>query len=136
YSQNIGFFAEGKLKRIPASGGAPQTLCDQSQAAGGTWNRDNVILFSQEGRLYRVFAAGGSATQLPQPDNPPGAMVMDAWPQFLPDGRHFVFCARTNRGSVNPTRSGIILGSLDSDKRQFLLVSRTGATVTPSGYLL
>src|SRR5260370_29534760 len=40
-SQNIGFFADGKLKKIQASGGSPQTLCDQSQAAGGTWNRDN-----------------------------------------------------------------------------------------------
>jgi Tol biopolymer transport system component len=135
-SQNIGFFADGKLKKIQASGGSPQTLCDQSQAAGGTWNRDNVILFSQEGRLYRVPAEGGSATQLPQPDHTPGTMVMDAWPQFLPDGRHFVFCARTLRGSVNPTRSGIILGSLDSASRQFLLASRTGAAVTPSGYFL
>jgi hypothetical protein len=61
---------------------------------------------------------------------------MDAWPQFLPDGRHFVFCARTFRGRVNPTRSGILLGSLDSTNRQFLLASRTRAAVTPSGYLL
>jgi Tol biopolymer transport system component/DNA-binding winged helix-turn-helix (wHTH) protein len=135
-SQNIGFFADGKLKRIPASGGSPQTLCDQSQAAGGTWNQDNIILFSQVGRLYRVSAAGGSATQVTPPDNTSGAIVMDAWPQFLPDGRHFVFCARVFRGRVNPTQTGILLGSLDSTSRQFLLAGRTRATVTPSGYLL
>jgi eukaryotic-like serine/threonine-protein kinase len=135
-SQTIGFFADGKLKRIPASGGSPQTLCDQSQAAGGTWNQDNIILFSQVGRLYRVSAAGGSATQLMEPDNAPGEVVMDTWPQFLPDGRHFVFCARTFRGQVNPNRSGILLGSLDSTGRRFLLASRTRAVVTPSGYLL
>ena len=45
-SQNVGFFADGKLKRISADGGSPQTLCEQSQAAGGTWNQDNIILFS------------------------------------------------------------------------------------------
>lgn len=135
-SQNVGFFADGKLKRISADGGSPQTLCEQSQAAGGTWNQDNIILFSQLGRLYRVRAAGGSATQISQPDNTPGEIVMDAWPQFLPDGRHFVFCARTFRGRVNPTRSGILLGSLDSTTRHFLLASRTRAVVTPSGYLL
>ena len=101
-SQDIGFFADGKLKRIPASGGPAQTLCDQSQAAGGTWNQDNVILFSQVGRLYRVSAAGGPATQITQPDQKTGETVMDTWPQFLPDGRHFVFCARTSRGRVNP----------------------------------
>jgi eukaryotic-like serine/threonine-protein kinase len=135
-SQNIGFFADGKLKRIPASGGSPQTICDQSQAAGGTWNQDNIILFSQVGRLYRVSAAGGPATQFMQPDSTPGEIVMDTWPQFLPDGRHFVFCARTFRGRVNPTRSGILLGSLDSTSRQFLLASRTRAAVTSSGYVL
>jgi Tol biopolymer transport system component len=135
-SQNIGFFADGKLMRIPASGGSPQTICAQSQAAGGTWNPDNIILFSQVGRLYWVSAEGGTATQLTEPDKIPGEIVMDAWPHFLPDGRHFVFCARTFRGRVNPTRSGILLGSLDSTSRQFLLASRTPAAVTPSGYLL
>jgi Tol biopolymer transport system component len=135
-SQDIGFFADGKLKRISASGGSPRTLCDQSQAAGGTWNRDNIILFSQVGRLYRVSAAGGSAMPLTQPESTPDAIVMDSWPQFLPDGRHFLFCARIFKGRINPTRSGILLGSLDSTERRFLLASRTGAAVTPSGYLL
>ena len=147
-SQNIGFFADGKLKRISASGGSPQTLCGQSQATGGTWNqdniraaggtwsRDNIILFSHAGRLYRVSAAGGPATRLTRPDDSPDAIVMDSWPQFLPDGRHFVFCARVFRGRGDPTRTGILLGSLDSTNRQFLLASRTGAVVTPSGYLL
>ena len=79
-SQNIGFFADGKVKRISISGGSPQTLCDQSQAAGGTWNQDNIILFSQVGRLYRVSAAGGAAVQLTEPDQTPGAVVMDTWP--------------------------------------------------------
>src|SRR5690348_2409221 len=79
-SQNIGFFADGKVKRISISGGSPQTLCDQSQAAGGTWNQDNIILFSQVGRLYRVSAAGGAAVQLTEPDQTPGAVVMDSWP--------------------------------------------------------
>jgi dipeptidyl aminopeptidase/acylaminoacyl peptidase len=61
---------------------------------------------------------------------------MDSWPQYLPDGRHFVFCARVFKGRVNPGRSGILLGSLDSANRHFLVASRTGAAVTPSGYLL
>src|SRR6185369_11754308 len=66
-SRDVGFFAEGKLKRIPAFGGSVQTLCDQSQAAGGSWNRDGIILFSQAGRLYRVSAGGGAATELKRP---------------------------------------------------------------------
>ena len=135
-SQNIGFFAEGKLKRIPASGGLPQILCDQRQPAGGTWNHDNIILFSQAGRLYQVSAAGGAATQLTQPDQKPGGEILDTWPQFLPDGRHFIFCARNLTGRVAPARSGILLGSLDSTSRQFLVASRTRAAFASPGYLL
>jgi hypothetical protein len=57
----IGFFAETKLKKIEVSGGPPVTLCDVSEGGrGGSWNRDNTILFA--GRytpVYRVSAAGG-----------------------------------------------------------------------------
>src|SRR5262245_22588435 len=45
-SRFIGFFAEGKLKKIAASGGPAQTLCNAPSGFGGTWNRDGVIVFS------------------------------------------------------------------------------------------
>jgi eukaryotic-like serine/threonine-protein kinase len=135
-SQDIGFFAEGKLKRIPASGGSPQAICDQTQPKGGTWNQDNIILFSQAGRLYQVSAAGGVAKELPRSDKTPGETVVDTWPQFLPDGHHFVFSARTYTGRIDPTRSEIRLGSLNSSRRQSLLIGVTRAAVASSGYLL
>jgi len=135
-SQNIGFFAEGKLKRIPSSGGSPQILCDQSQPAGGTWNQDNIILFSQAGRLYQVYAAGGAATELWQLDRTRAEIVVDTWPQFLPDGRHFIFCARTYTGHINPLKSETFLGSLNSTRRQFLVTSMNRAAFASPGYLL
>jgi eukaryotic-like serine/threonine-protein kinase len=134
-SHDIGFFAEGKLKRIPAVGGSPQTLCDQSHAAGGTWNRDGVILFSQAGRLYRISAGGGSATALEHLVTVPGQTIVDTWPQFLPDGQNFLVRSRVYTGHLNPARSEILLGSLKSGKRQFLLASRNQAAITSSGYL-
>src|SRR5262249_8627181 len=48
-SRYIGFFAEGKLKKVARTGGPSQSLCDVSGARGGTWSRDDVILFSQYG---------------------------------------------------------------------------------------
>ena len=45
-SRYIGFFAQGKLKKIAASGGPSQSLCDAPDGRGGTWNRDDVIVFS------------------------------------------------------------------------------------------
>jgi hypothetical protein len=94
----IGFFADGKLKKIEASGGAPQTLCDAStDARGGAWNREGVLIFSRNftDPLYKVSSAGGPATAV---------TVLDAsrnetshrFPCFLPDGRHFVYLARSS----------------------------------------
>jgi eukaryotic-like serine/threonine-protein kinase len=60
-SSYIGFFAQGKLKKISVTGGPPQTLCDAPAGRGATWNNDGVILFAPNltGGLYRVSAAGG-----------------------------------------------------------------------------
>ena len=71
-SRSIGFFADGKLKRIDVSGGPVQTICDAPSGRGGTWNRDGVIAFTpdarQGGGLYRVSASGGTPTQINSPD--------------------------------------------------------------------
>jgi Tol biopolymer transport system component len=110
-SSSIGFFAEGKLKRIEASGGPPQVLADAPTPSGGSWNRDDVILFSRNPYepIQRVPATGGpvtTATKLsPQEDG-------HAWPCFLPDGRHFVFL-----GDASATANhSIRLASLDSSE--------------------
>src|SRR5205085_1891326 len=99
-SRSIGFFANGKLKRVELGGGEPQTICATSSSGRpeGTWSRDGVILFSSNDHspLYRVSAAGGEATP---------ATVLDttrqerlhAWPRFLPDGRHYLFVIRSSR---------------------------------------
>jgi hypothetical protein len=64
----IGFFADGKLKRVDAAGGAsPETICDAPYPRGGTWSRDGVIVMaarSGEG-LVRVPASGGAPEPLP-----------------------------------------------------------------------
>jgi len=44
--QALGFFADGKLKRIDMPHGAPRVLADASGWGGATWNRDGVIVFS------------------------------------------------------------------------------------------
>ena len=53
----IAFFAGGKLRRIPMSGGATQTLCDvllPATAPAGAWSPEGVIVFAQ---LVRTLAA-------------------------------------------------------------------------------
>ena len=91
-SQYLGFVADGKLKKVSASGGNPQILADGlgSESGGGTWNADGTILFCKErsGAIYRVSASGGEvslATKLKETERSHGE------PFFLPDGKHFLY---------------------------------------------
>jgi serine/threonine protein kinase/Tol biopolymer transport system component len=132
-SRSIGFFAGGKLKKVEATGGPPQTLCDAVDGRGGTWNRDGVIVFSPDVRagLYRVPASGGVPVQITTPDASRGENT-NRWPVFLPDGRHFIFFARSTQAENN----GIYVGSLDSNDRKLLFASESSAQYAPPGYLL
>jgi len=129
-SRSVGFFADGKLKRIEVSGGTTRTLCDASQPLGGTWNRDGVILFSADAGsgLYKVSASGGERSVVVKPDK--GRTNFFKWPRFLPDGRRFLFFAEGR-----PEESGVSIGSLDSGETKRVLDSRLSAEYA-SGLLL
>jgi Tol biopolymer transport system component len=132
-SRFIGFFAQGKLKKIDAFGGAPQTLCDSPAGNGGTWNREGVIVFApnREGALARVSAAGGipaAATALDRRRQEIG----HAWPQFLPDGRHFLYLALSGQRE----NRGLYVDSLGSEGPRRVLKTEVRAAYTPPGYLL
>ena len=89
--KSIGFFADGKLKRIPATGGPTLVISDRaSWANGATWNADGVIVFNGGAvdPLMRVDANGGKAQPLTKLGPRDEA---HRWPQFLPDGDHIVF---------------------------------------------
>jgi eukaryotic-like serine/threonine-protein kinase len=128
-SQSIGFFSDGKLRRIDVDGGSVQTLTNTPGGENGAWNRDDVILVSSLGRpIFRIPATGGepvALTRLAQQGS-------DFSPQFLPDGRHFLYYVR---GS--PEVRGVYAGLLDEtlDARR-LLDSDTGAVYVASGQLL
>ncbi|MGC2422086.1 MAG: protein kinase, partial [Candidatus Acidiferrales bacterium] len=128
-SQYVGFFTDDKLEKVPASGGPPQVLFDANNGGGGTWNRDGVILFSNDGKLYRVSEAGGTPTLVAAPD----ASRQEAGffhPQFLPDGRHFLLYVRTGASS-----GYVAAGSLDSPKTERLFECVTSALYALPGYL-
>jgi serine/threonine protein kinase len=118
-SGSIGFFAGGKLKTISRSGGSPQSLCDISEARGGAWNRDGVILVApsaSEG-LHRVNAAGGGNRELVTVLDPGRGEATHRWPQFLPDQRNFLFFVFSGKPAIR----GVYTGSLDSKQTKLLL---------------
>jgi Tol biopolymer transport system component len=112
-SRFIGFASGRQLKKVDASGGPPQSLCDiEGIFAGGTWAPDGTILFatpSPQGRsLMWVRESGGAAAPLTIA-SAKGAPPL--YPSFLPDGRHFLYLLPT--GS-NSGQAGIYVGSFDA----------------------
>jgi eukaryotic-like serine/threonine-protein kinase len=88
----VGFFADGKLKKVDVSGGSPISLCDSTGLiGGGTWSRNNVIVFAPSfaSPLNKVDAAGGMST----PVTTLGEDSSHRYPSFLPDGQHVLYLA-------------------------------------------
>ena len=130
--QSIGFFADGRLKRIAAGGGPVHTLANAPQPGGGAWSPDGIILFvPRPGSLFRVAASGGAATPVFAADQAPED-IRQAFPHFLPDGRHFLYTV----ASRNAARNGVYLGSLDGEAPRLLIPGADRAVYTASGYLV
>jgi eukaryotic-like serine/threonine-protein kinase len=129
----VGFFAQGKLKKVDASGGPPQNICDALVDLGATWSTSGDIVFAPANRtvLHRVAAAGGT----PEPITRLNEELHEnshRWPHFLPDGRHFLFTARS---SVKEN-TAIYVGSLGSVTAERLLSAQSNASYAPPGHLL
>ena len=113
----LGFFADGKLKKVLASGGPAQALCDAPDGRGGSWNERGTIIFTPRiaGPLQSVSDAGGTPvaiTAAPKDD----AQFTDRNPYFLPDGKHFLFVQR-GRDAVG----SVFAGSLDKTEPKQIL---------------
>jgi eukaryotic-like serine/threonine-protein kinase len=128
--RQIAFSSDRILQRVDASGGSPVAICTCDASYGGTWNRDGVILSTNSsGALYRVSAAGGE----PKPVRPPAeGETIQIWPEFLPDGNHYLYLSLNNR----PSQQGIYVASLDSNDRKFIVATNTNASYLQSGQLL
>jgi Tol biopolymer transport system component len=125
-SQSIGFFANGKLKRVDAAGGPPETLADAGLARGGSWAADGTILFAPGNvtPLARITASGGAAAGATQLQ---GSEISHRFPHFLPDGKHFLYFVQ-----ASPQVQGIYLGSLDGGTPARLTAADTaGAWLAP-----
>ena len=103
---------DGKLRKVDIQGGPPQTIADSpSGLSGADWNAQGVVIaaFSTGGPILRVAASGGQTTPLT-----PIGQGAYRWPQFLPDGKHFLYLL----SSSDPAKSGVYVGSLDVQPEQ------------------
>jgi serine/threonine protein kinase/Tol biopolymer transport system component len=110
-SQLVGFFAGGRLKTIHIGTGEIRDLCPASRSPrGGAWSPSGVILFGGDSGsgFSKVIVSTGvveAATETTVHSS------SHRWPDFLPDGRRFLFYARGDKD-----HRGIYVGSLDGDE--------------------
>ncbi len=128
-SRYLGFFADGKLKKIEVSGGPPITVCDAATGSDGAWSRGGAILYDggASDPIMRVSASGGVPAPAALPDTSRHLGV--GWPAFLPDGRHFVYM-------VIGDKSALRIGKLDSKEAREIGPADSRAEFAPQGYLL
>ena len=133
-SRSLAFYARGKLKKVSLGGAIPQDLADAAvDVASGAWNADGIIVFggATGDGLFRTSAEGGPPVPVTTLDTTRGEGA-HRWPQFLPDGRRFIFYIR----STIPTNSGVYVGSIDSGEKTQVLSSTVNAVYAGSGHLL
>ena len=130
-SKFIGFFAGGKLKKVEASGGVVQTICDAPYGRGGSWNRDGVILFTPgiHDVIYRVPDGGGQPVAVTKVHKG-GVYAGSRWPYFLPDGRHFLYLGIEG----DDPKGKVYAAALDSPDPKLIVEENTGVAYA-NGYL-
>jgi serine/threonine protein kinase len=128
-SRSVGFFADGKLKRIDINSGTVQALADAPTGRGGTWNQDGVILFTPAAGspIFRISSTGGA----PSPLTKVGQDRSQRFPQFLPDGNHVLYYVIGNADV-----RGVYIAALDRSEGNRVLDADAPAVYTASGLLL
>jgi serine/threonine-protein kinase len=132
----VGFFAEGKLKKVFLGGGAPIALCDARGGRGASWGADGMIIFpaSFDTPLSRISAAGG----IPQPFTTLDANEGESshrWPEILPGGSGVIFTIATS-GMRSFDDARIAVQSLHSPERRALIQGGSSARYSPTGHLV
>ena len=139
-SRFIAFRSGSDLKKIDISGGPPITIISEEVIAGtvnanaqqgmpGTWNADDVIVYSNGSVIRRVSAMGGTSEAITTLDATANETQHD-FPHFLPDGRHFLYAAFSG---IRP--AGTFVASLDGRVKK-RIIDDSGNAQFASGYLL
>jgi len=133
---SVAFFVEGELRKLSLASGTVQKICALPRPGprGGTWAPDGTVVFATGGdaaRIHVVSAGGGEARPFTEADASRGDSGQ-YWPQFLPDGRRFLFHVTMTEGD-----SGLYVASLDRPGERRLVRSGLARSLyAPSGHLL
>jgi eukaryotic-like serine/threonine-protein kinase len=130
-ARQLAFFADGKLKTVEIETNRIENLSDVTHPFGGDWNASGVLLFATDTGIDRINADGSQRRHVTTLDTA-RQETRHGWPEFLPDGRRFLYLVR----SRIPEESGVYLGSIDSPTRKRIMPGYSRVAYASSGHLL
>ena len=135
-SQQIVFFAGGRLKRIDLAGSPAIAVCEATDGRTGSWSRDGVIIFSPSpaSAIFSAPAAGGQAQPVTSLDESHGETT-HRWATFLPDGQHFLYMAGSAGAGLMNEANAIYLAELGKEGRRRLLLARSNVAYAAGNLL-
>jgi serine/threonine protein kinase len=128
-SRQLGFFADGKIKKLRLDGGAPMTVADALDSRGGAWAADGTILFAPDTQspIHRVSDGGVKGDPVTTIDSERGGETTHRFPSFLPDQRHFLYVRGSHSAASSDSVNSIWIGDSESDATFELMQSGTQA---------
>ena len=128
----IGFFAEGKLKKVALAGGPPVTLCD-ADSSGASWGSNGFIAFDNGQTLSKVRQEGGAPEALTTLQKGEACHVL---PEMLPNGKAVLYTLCSPGSGFNNGDWKIVAQSLETGKRQVVVEEGADPRFLPTGHLL
>jgi Tol biopolymer transport system component/tRNA A-37 threonylcarbamoyl transferase component Bud32 len=124
--RSIGYWANGKLMRVPPSGGLPTEITTITRIAGASWTEDDRIVVGAQFAGLVMLSATGTA--------PPDTIAADGWfPQFLPGGKALLL---TTRSQTSASGFRIELLTMATKTRATVIEDGSDARYVPTGHLI
>jgi len=133
----IGFFAGGKLKKIPSTGGPVITLADANDNRGGVWTDADTIVYAAQptGPLLQLPAAGGTPRPVVALDEQKHERT-HRWPSVLPDGKTILFTVGSVEHPDDYDDAAIEAVRLDTGARRLVVKGGRMGQYAATGHLL
>jgi Tol biopolymer transport system component len=131
----LAFFADNRLKKVPANGGPVLELAEATRARGGCWGENGQILYTPfvQDVIWEVPAAGGTPRQITKLQE--GVHTTHRWPVWLPDGKRFLYLAANHSKPEASEQNGIYVASVDGRENRMLMPSDSNVALA-NGQLL
>jgi serine/threonine protein kinase len=134
--QWLGFFADGKMRKVSLRGGPATALCDAPIPHGGSWASDDTIIYAPNlgSGLMRISSAGGTPQTLTTTDSK-AQELSHRWAQVLPGNKFVLFTIQAmTQTTYDDARIAVL--SLETGSWRTLIEGGSYARYVPSGHIV